>query len=236
MHAFNCFVTLTYSDEFLPADGSLRKRDTQLFMKRLRKHCNDHLGGHKLRFLLCGEYGDSTHRPHYHALLFGMDFPDKKKHSTNKRGNPLYVSETLDKLWGLGHCYIGALTKESAGYTCRYALKKVNGDRAEDHYKGREPEFIVMSRKPGIGAGWFDKFGEQVYRRDRVVVKGAERVPPPFYDRILKKRDPERLAEVKKERQKLFGIKRENSTPDRLAVREECLQARLKTFQPRKTN
>ena len=37
VHDENCFITLTYNNENLPKDGSLNKRDFQLFMKRLIK-------------------------------------------------------------------------------------------------------------------------------------------------------------------------------------------------------
>jgi len=65
----NCFITLTYSDEFLPNDRSVNVRHFQLFMKKLRKRF-----GPNIRFYHCGEYGEKTSRPHYHALLFNFDY------------------------------------------------------------------------------------------------------------------------------------------------------------------
>jgi hypothetical protein len=73
LHEHNSFITLTYNDENLPADGSLDVRHWQLFMKRLRKR-----HGSGIRYFHCGEYGSKHRRPHYHACLFGLDFPDKK--------------------------------------------------------------------------------------------------------------------------------------------------------------
>ena len=69
----NCFLTLTFSDEHLPQNLSVSKRDLQLFMKRLRKH----FAPRKIRFFQCGEYGELNMRPHYHSILFNVDFPDK---------------------------------------------------------------------------------------------------------------------------------------------------------------
>ena len=76
-----CFITLTYNNSSLPLTKdlipTLCKRDWQLFMKRLRKAFPDR----KLRFYMCGEYGSHTLRPHYHAIIFGLDifaFPDLK--------------------------------------------------------------------------------------------------------------------------------------------------------------
>ena len=69
----NAFITLTYDEENLPADGSLNYDHFQLFMKRLRKAIEPN----KVRFYMCGEYGEENGRPHFHACLFGYDFPDK---------------------------------------------------------------------------------------------------------------------------------------------------------------
>jgi hypothetical protein len=43
--------------------------------------------GGKIRFFHCGEYGDKTRRPHYHALIFGYGFPDKKIFKKQKSGD-----------------------------------------------------------------------------------------------------------------------------------------------------
>ena len=43
------------------------------FMKRLRKRFK----GKRIRFYMCGEYGEQFDRPHFHACIFGVDFPDK---------------------------------------------------------------------------------------------------------------------------------------------------------------
>jgi hypothetical protein len=69
LHEKNCFITLTYSPENLPKDGSLDVSHFQKFMKRFRKRF-----GPGIRFFHCGEYGESLSRPHYHACIFGFDF------------------------------------------------------------------------------------------------------------------------------------------------------------------
>ena len=188
-------------------------------MKKLRKEYD-----HKIRFYMCGEYGDDTLRPHYHAILFGHDFDDKKFHAKSKSGEPLYTSENLGRIWGKGHCPIGSVTFESAGYVARYALKKITGPDAEAHYRGRTPEFSLMSRggtgegQGGIGSPWLKKWATDVYPHDYVVVNGKRCKPPKYYDSLM---DEEMIEEIKSIRKTRAAEHEDNNTDERLAVREE---------------
>lgn len=233
LHQDNCFVTFTYSPEHLPADLSLNKRHFQLFMKRLRKRCG------AVRFFHCGEYGESTGRPHYHAILFGFDFPDKVLYS--ERGDVrLYSSVLLDELWGWGVCRIGSVSFESCAYVARYILKKVNGDDADRHYSrvnsitGEEysiaPEYVTMSRRPGIARDWFLKYGDEVFPFDEVVSRGFPSRPPRYYDSLLELSEPDVFVSVKRKRLSDMRKHEEDLTPARLAVREKCAQARVRVF------
>lgn len=232
-HELSVFLTLTYNKESIPKDGSLDKRHFQLFMKRLRKQ---HVG--KIKFFHCGEYGDELGRPHYHAILFGISFADKRFHSTTRRGDTLWTSKLLDSIWGLGHCYIGTVTNESAGYVARYCLKKVNGERAYDHYlrfnrdTGEvihlQPEYITCSK--GIGLQWYETYGEQTHARDAVVIKGKKSPVPKYYDRKLDEVDPGRLEKIKEDRKTRALEDKANNTPSRLRVREEIKKAQMGTL------
>lgn len=242
MHEQNCFLTLTYAPEHLPDGGTLVPEDFVKFIKRLRKR----LSPHKFSYFHCGEYGDNFQRPHYHALIFGFDFADKRYLKKSGSGHALYTSELLDKVWGFGDCYIGDLNFETAAYTARYAVKKITGDAAAAHYEGRHPEYCSMSTKPAIGKRWFDKYADQVYRRDRVVVNGVEQLPPRYYDKLLRRQDDVKYQRVKAVRSPDFKfvppegkkkLTREqsreqafNRSKKRLVVREEVQQERLKTF------
>jgi len=73
---------------------------------------------------MCGEYGDQTHRPHYHACLFGLDFEDKVFVRENEHGDKVWNSQSLTDLWSHGHTEVGSITQRSAGYVARYVLKK----------------------------------------------------------------------------------------------------------------
>lgn len=132
-HTFSTFVTLTYSPENVPEDGSLRPLDTQLWLKRLR----DAIKPRRIRFYLVGEYGDKNFRPHYHVMLFGI--------STDEY-------ELIYKTWGLGNVMLGTVESASCQYIAGYVTKKMTS-ADDDRLQGRYPEFCRMSNRPGIGCG-----------------------------------------------------------------------------------
>lgn len=142
------FLTLTYSPENLKSD-SLIKKDVQDYLKRLRKA----LGDEKIRYFLCGEYGEKFSRPHFHLIVFGIDkthliFRGKKYDSKSKG---YYLTD--DAIWKKGIVYIGDVTYQSIRYVASYVNKKYFGKSAKIYNeKGIEPEFTLMSRKPGIGS------------------------------------------------------------------------------------
>lgn len=240
LHEDNCFVTLTYGPEFLPEDGSLVKKHYQDFMKRLRAR----FFGRKIRYFHCGEYGEKLGRPHYHACVFGFDFPDKVffKMAGDAR---LYTSALLDDVWGMGFCTVGDVTFESAAYVARYVMKKVTGDLAKDHYlcvdrstgvirqdgEGNlvclQPEYVTMSRRPGLSRAWFESFGNEVYPDDEVIVRGVRCKPPRYYDGLYELTNVDGFN-VLKEKRRLAALERAaDSTDERLRVREVCAKARV---------
>ena len=233
LHEDNCFITLTYDDEHLPDDESLNKADFQKFMKRLRKNT-----GKKLRYYHCGEYGDRTDRPHYHACLFGYEFLDKIPHSQNANGDTVYTSSMLESIWGNGFCTIGELTFQTAAYTARYIMKKVNGDQAEDHYKrvntdtgeiySIQPEYTTMSRRPGVGAGWYHAYKDDLYPDDTVIVNGKRCRIPKFYDGMYEIENPNEFTEIKIQRLKEAEKWKDDNTPDRLLVKKTVKESQIK--------
>lgn len=225
LHESNSFVTLTYADEHLPENGSLQPRDFVLFMKRLREY----IAPQRVRFFQCGEYGSKTRRPHYHALLFGYQFPDLVPWA--KRGeNQTWLSPTLSKLWKLGNTEVGSVTMQSAAYVARYVVDKFTGRDAELYYKcldvdtGElipiEPEYGTMSRRPGIGAEWFARFGGEVYPADSVIAGGAEVAPPKYYDKLYSRCDPVGAAALGVKRKRQRVARAEDNTDERLEVKE----------------
>ncbi|AXL15507.1 replication initiator protein [Microviridae sp.] len=227
LHDDNCFITLTYDNDHLPADGSLDVSHFQKFMKRLRRKFPDK----RIRFFHCGEYGEKYGRPHYHALIFGFDFPDKELYQV-RNDQKLFISDILSKLWPFGFSSIGSVTFDSAAYVSRYIMKKVTGDKAALHYSdidydtgeilgSRKPEYVTMSRKPGIAADWFREFGSDVFPDDFVVINGKKYKPPKFYDGQFELSHPDELKAIKAKRIVDAKARSFDNTPERLHVKEK---------------
>jgi len=233
---FNSFLTLTYAPQHLPKDGSLDYSHFQSFMRRLRKFYPA-----KVRFYMCGEYGERDGRPHYHALLFNCHFEDRRFFKVGPSGSRLYISDKLDELWGLGHCFIGAVSFRSAAYVARYIMKKVNGDRQELHYTRVDPatgemlnvltpEFARMSLKPGIGMPWLRKFHKEVYPEDKVVMDGVQMKVPRAYDKAWSTWSLDNelsFEQIQYQRQLDAAFFSSQLTDERLAAREAVTAAKL---------
>lgn len=227
------FITLTYDEAHLPADGSLVKSDFQKFIKRLRKSVSPK----RVSYFHCGEYGDANGRPHYHACIFNHVFDRLGVVGRNHRDECVYESAELARLWPLGFSSTGDLTFESAAYVARYVLKKVTGDMAHEHYRRvsletgecvwLQPEYCTMSLKPGIGQAWFDSFQGDIEAYDGVVVAGQLGRVPRYYDKL---RDREVLRRVKRKRERVAFKRLADQTPERLAVREEVCRSRVGLF------
>lgn len=83
------FITLTYRDECVPyvvdkltgeTHNSVCKEHCQKWLKSYRiSYLREHNEVVHLKYFLTSEYGPRTLRPHYHMLLFGLDFIEVKK-------------------------------------------------------------------------------------------------------------------------------------------------------------
>ena len=201
-------------------------------MKRVREKFNT-----RVRFYMSGEYGEDFDRPHFHACLFGLFFSDRAFLKTLSSGCRLYRSATLEKLWPYGYSSIGDVTCQSAAYVARYITKKISGSGAVDHYRyvdnntgeiiDRVPEFAHMSLKPGIGFPWFEKFKQEVFPRDYVIVNGTKVKPPKYYYELLKQDASFLSDEIEYERYKKGLALAADSSDERLEVRERVTKARV---------
>lgn len=194
-HEQNCFITLTYNEDNKPADGSVSRRELQLFLKRFRKAV-----GVPIRFFACGEYGKKALRPHYHLIVFGWYPPDAVFWERDRKGVDLFRSPLLEKCWQKGFSSVGAVTIDSAKYCAKY-LQKLQ--KLPD---GLVKSFVQMSLRPGIG---FDSISAKSLDGDRIYHNGKSCKVPRYYLKVLE-RDGHDLTAFK-ERRQLVGAMREKT-------------------------
>ena len=233
----------------VPDDWSLNKKHFQDFMKRLRKH----FAPKKIRFFHCGEYGNTCKhgvdlrlvkcplcnvgRPHYHACLFNCSFDDLEAYGS-RDGDLRYTSSTLEKIWKYGFVDVGELNFDSAAYVARYIMKKVTGVNAADHYmqvdldgvcSWVDPEYITMSRRPGIGHDWYEKYKDDLFPSDEVPVPGVGvfKKMPRYYEEIFACEDPLSMEDIKAVRQKFREEHGEDYTPARLMDKYKVKKAQV---------
>ena len=267
-HTHNAWLTLTYADEHLPSryntgilhprtnqtiySGSLHKAHPQKFLRALRKALGRGKYQHAfhrsalitpgagVRYYYAGEYGELYGRPHYHLCLFGIDLADKLLDRTTSTGYKLYTSPTLEKLWPYGTHQLGELTWESAAYTARYVMKKINGEKKEKHYEKLDtetgeiikliPEYCDMSRRPGIAQPWFEKYLTDVYPHDRIIIRGHKRKPPRYYDKKYEQKYPDLMKQIKFERAVITDQRYDNNLTERLRAEEKITERKTQSL------
>lgn len=237
MYESNCFVTLTYDNDHLPFEKGkmvLDKTHLQNFMKYLRRDFGD-----GIRFYGAGEYGEQCHvchysrlqctckkftsdfgRPHYHACIFNHHFTDLEPLDVSSSGFPYFTSDALNKLWPKGRATVQEFTFETAAYTARYVTKKQTGRKAPFFYKDRPPEFALMSRRPGIGKPFYDKYVDSIYQNDMIVIReNLKCTPPKYYDSLYNQSAPLDMEYLKNRRVQKALLKEKHNTPERMSVR-----------------
>lgn len=217
-HKDNSFVTLTYDENNLPEGASLNIDDLQRFWKRLRK------AGHDVRYFACGEYGDLTQRPHYHACIFGYWPGDAKRLPSNKP-HASFTSEQLARIWGHGNVLVQNLTQGNAGYVAQYTLKKYTEKGEPIDFGERLPPFLVMSRRPGLGINYAREHAKAITHFDGIRQKGGTLAKiPRYYETVIEKEQPVLMKGLKAHR-KAKAIHDPDNTGPRLIVREKVKQA-----------
>lgn len=237
----NYFITITYAPEHVPVNKELgnlilEPKDLQDFMKRLRKYYDQNYNFQGIRFYACGEYGSTTQRPHYHVLGFNLPIFDIIPLKRTKTREQLYYSPTIEKIWGKGNVWIGEVNWNTCAYVARYIMKKQKGQNAEQHYmeNGEVPEFVRMSRRPGIGQKYFEDNYEKIYLCDEIVIQKRNRQgqieahsvkPVRYYDKLYDQLEPENMALIKEARQKAAieteKLRQQRSTKTKLEYLEQ---------------
>lgn len=150
-HEYSAFITLTFDEDQL-GDNQVQKDTAQKFIKRLRQHLNK-----KIKYFITGEYGDTSGRAHYHAIIFGLETCgeckvctkiDRARGKMPKEGTDC---EALLKSWTKGMIHAGTVEPASTRYVADYLQK----DTREESYGNRNPPFSLKSQ--GLGKEWAKK-------------------------------------------------------------------------------
>lgn len=184
------FVTLTYNDDNLPQDFSVHKEDLQRFFKRLRKRFSDR----KIKYFACGEYGEKSCRPHYHAIIFGLGMQELEYYYPDKKNIASFV---IEDLWPYGNNVLGTVTYDSCRYVCDYIQKAYLGKGADDYYIGMEKPFQLVSQ--GLGKEYALNNAEEIKRRLGMTLMGRSVGLPRYYKNKLDISDKDvRMAHYEK--------------------------------------
>ena len=261
----NYFITLTYDDEHCPRDdellnkktgevfqndnwmqGHLNPEDLTKFNKSVREYWRTHYNHTGIKFYAAGEYGGLTKRPHYHMIMFNLPIKlEDLKIYKIKNGHILWNCDILTKIWGKGFVGLAEVNWDTCAYTARYVMKKLKGKIEDERYyeQGMLPEFVRMSRKPGIGIDFFKKNIQEIYNNDEIILPGhSGKVqpvkPPEYFDRMFKDLYPERMDEIKKIRKQIAeesarikNLNTDLSEAERLSVEERNKLAKWRTLQ-----
>lgn len=151
-----CCITLTYAPRDDLADKVVTPVHFQNFMKQMRN------AGHKIRYLVAGEYGELKDRAHFHAVLFFTHLaplPDGAKAPRYEPENIRFYDQfgafcgqipqmemVHIREWPHGHVQVDwSIDERSIRYVCEYVT--VN----------KKTGWLSMSKKPPLGAGWFQE-------------------------------------------------------------------------------
>lgn len=169
------FVTLTFDVPQRTKNGLLtaEKLPLQNFLKRLRKR---EIGNNSIKYYACSEYGEKSHRPHYHLIIFNV-----KSELNIARAWTLYDDEKNNYKSGLYH--IGKVEEASINYVTGYIGKRIGIPFTDDD--DRTPEFSLMSKNLGMyyvdKAKNFHNVTEQSY----TVINGIKYTLPRYYKNLI---------------------------------------------------
>lgn len=224
-HDAAAFTTLTYNNEKLPP--TLQKRDLQLFLKRLRKRFNGRKTNRNVRFFACGEYGERTHRPHYHAILFSASKED---------------AETIQQAWTWGNAHTMNATPATINYVAGYTAKKIGEGREQQEERVNpetgevydyQPPFIQMSRggktgKKGIGGDARDRHTNS-WRKCAIVNGQTQAVPRYLHEAWKKTATTEQLEQLEDEkyetRKQIVQTKQQREAAEQIAITNQEIKA-----------
>lgn len=217
-HKENSFITLTYDQDNLPSINHI-KIEFQKFLKRLRKHLKQ-----KIRYMVSHEYGSKTFRPHHHVILFGYNPPNQKYLKTTKKGEKLFTSSDISKLWSLGFHSIGTANEKTAYYIASYSLKGKK-HLLPDPNTGeliQISDSMDVSKRPAIGYTYFLENYKQLVQSNSIL--------PRYYFKKLQEINPTLHEHYENERSLKFKSRSSNELYAKHVIDLQKLNSSISEF------
>ena len=201
-------------------DGSLAPDDVTKFIHDIRQYFKREKGIDGIRYFYCGEYGETTKRPHYHMILYGAPLDLSQNYDYHiKNYQEHWKNPLIDKYWKHGMHDIANVEWSCCAYVARYTMKKLNDEPKSDEWyanQGKLKEFVRMSRMPGIGMNYYKNHKMKIYENDSMIMKtvkgntGAFK-PPKACDKLFKEEYPLEWKKIEKKRKECAERSRKNS-------------------------
>lgn len=202
------FITLTYSPENL-GSTDLVHDDWVQFMKNFRREfceARHSLYPQKLRKgkvrtrsvtfkkikqVMCGEYGDTFGRKHFHAIIFNHNFLDIEfTGHYSKKGNPIHTSKSLQAIWKKGIVQVEPVNFDLALYVGSYVTDYMDEkDENDGHQKKQYGRF-----GKGIGETWIRKYWKEVLAVGSIKTHSGDYRIPRYFINKIKDWYPEKYA------------------------------------------
>lgn len=208
------FITLTFDNDHL-GDGELDHNEWSQFIKNFRqkfcqaKYCKiKDRGGKrhgkeysltfkKIKQVMCGEYGDTFGRKHFHGIIFNHRFDDTRFTGFySKKGNPIYTSDSLRDVWAKGAVQVEEVTFDLALYVGAYVTDTIDDPEAS---AGRKKKQYGRFGK-GIGLEWIKKYWKDVLVSGKVSTFDRDYPAPRYFLKKIEELHPERYAAWKLEK------------------------------------
>jgi len=138
----------------------------------------------------------------------------KSRNKKNEQGDQLYSSRQIDELWGRNNpneapTLVGPVNLQTAGYVCRYQLKKQEHGAPAPGQPSYDP-IVRYSSKYAIGKAYIEKNWQRIFSLGYISVQGGEKLKiPRYYEKWLKDHQPEMFKQyvtgIRYEAQKKYG-------------------------------
>lgn len=252
MYEENSFITLTYDDNNL-GNPKLDARDYELFVMSLRTHIRGEVrkkigkvnwallteeqkkaayAEKKIGINAVGEYGEQRKRKHWHLIIFNWRPADCKPKYKNERGDQVYSSEILNKIWKKGTTDVGSVTFHSAGYVARYAAKKLVHGNDGHEYK----PIPRKSTHQAIGKKFLEQYWQDVFNHGYIILPDGKQCSiPRYYEKWLKTHHPTEwiryVTQTKQEKIRRASLQSERDKLAEAETNSERISRGLRTHQ-----